>query len=117
MAKQGESLDDVLAAINKKYGSGSIMTLGDTEHIKVDCLSTGSLMIDKILGGSGIPVGRIIEVYGMESSGKSSMSLQLVAQCQKAGGKVAYIDVEQAMDPAYAKQLGVDIDSFSFRLL
>ena len=114
MAKQGESLDNVLAAINKKYGSGSIMTLGDTEHIKVDCLSTGSLMIDKILGGSGIPVGRIIEVYGMESSGKSSMSLQLVAQCQKAGGKVAYIDVEQAMDPAYAKQLGVDIDSLIF---
>ena len=114
MNKEKNSIDSVLDKINKKFGQGSIMTLGDTEHIKVDCLSTGSLMIDKILGGSGIPVGRIIEVYGMESSGKSSMSLQLVAQCQKAGGKVAYIDVEQAMDPAYAKQLGVDIDSLIF---
>ena len=113
MAKQGESLDDVLAAINKKYGSGSIMTLGDTRPVATNLLSTGSLMIDKLLGG-GIGFGRITELYGVESSGKSTLCLHIAAECQKNGGTVAYIDTENALDTKYAAQLGVDVQKLIF---
>lgn len=113
MAKQGESLDDVLAAINKKYGSGSIMTLGDTRPVATNLLSTGSLMIDKILGG-GIGFGRVTELYGVESSGKSTLCLHIAAECQKNGGTVAYIDTENALDTKYAAQLGVDVQKLIF---
>ena len=108
-----KTLESVLQNINKKFGENSVMALGAAPKATDNVISTGSLMIDKILG-AGIPVGRIVEVFGMESSGKSSLSLQIVAQCQKEGKTVAYIDVEQAMDPVYAKQLGVDIDSLLF---
>lgn len=114
MAKQGESLDDVLAAINKKYGSGSIMTLGDTRPVATNLLSTGSLMIDKILGGGGIAYGRVTEIYGVESSGKSTLCLHIAAECQKNGGTVAYIDTENALDTKYAAQLGVDVQKLIF---
>ena len=113
MAKQGESLDDVLAAINKKYGSGSIMTLGDTRPVATNLLSTGSLMIDKVLGG-GIGFGRVTELYGVESSGKSTLCLHIAAECQKNGGTVAYIDTENALDTKYAAQLGVDVQKLIF---
>ena len=113
MAKQGESLDDVLAAINKKYGSGSIMTLGDTRPVATNLLSTGSLMIDKVLGG-GIALGRATEIYGVESSGKSTLCLHIAAECQKNGGTVAYIDTENALDTKYAAQLGVDVQKLIF---
>ena len=113
MAKQGESLDDVLAAINKKYGSGSIMTLGDTKPVATNLLSTGSLMIDKILGG-GIAFGRATEIYGVESSGKSTLCLHIAAECQRNGGTVAYIDTENALDTKYAAQLGVDVQKLIF---
>ena len=113
MAKQGESLDDVLAAINKKYGSGSIMTLGDTRPVATNLLSTGSLMIDKVLGG-GIGYGRVTELYGVESSGKSTLCLHITAECQKNGGTVAYIDTENALDIKYAAQLGVDVQKLIF---
>lgn len=113
MAKQGESLDDVLAAINKKYGSGSIMTLGDTRPVATNLLSTGSLMIDKLLGG-GIAFGRVTELYGVESSGKSTLCLHIAAECQKNGGTVAYIDTENALDTKYAAQLGVDVQKLIF---
>ena len=113
MAKQGESLDDVLAAINKKYGSGSIMTLGDTRPVATNLLSTGSLMIDKVLGG-GIGYGRVTELYGVESSGKSTLCLHIAAECQKNGGTVAYIDTENALDIKYAAQLGVDVQKLIF---
>ena len=113
MAKQGESLDDVLAAINKKYGSGSIMTLGDTRPVATNLLSTGSLMIDKVLGG-GIGYGRVTELYGVESSGKSTLCLHIAAECQKNGGTVAYIDTENALDTKYAAQLGVDVQKLIF---
>ena len=108
------NLEKTLANINKKFGQSSIMRLGEAPKATENALSTGSLLIDKILGGVGIPVGRIVEVYGRESSGKSSLALQLVAQAQKEGKNVAYVDVEQAMDPMYAKQLGVDIDNLLF---
>ena len=113
MAKQGESLDDVLAAINKKYGSGSIMTLGDTRPVATNLLSTGSLMIDKVLGG-GIGYGRVTELYGVESSGKSTLCWHIAAECQKNGGTVAYSDTGNALDTKYAAQLGVDVQKLIF---
>ena len=113
MARQNESLEDVLATINKKYGSGSIMTLGDTRPVATNLLSTGSLMIDKLLGG-GIGYGRVTEIYGVESSGKSTLCLHIAAECQRNGGTVAYIDTENALDTKYAAQLGVDVQKLIF---
>lgn len=108
-----DKLNDALNLINKKFGAGSVMMLNDSKPITQNLLSTGSLLIDQALGG-GIAYGRIAEVYGVESSGKSTLCLQIAAECQKAGGRVAYIDVEQAMDPIYAKKLGVDTDALVF---
>lgn len=108
-----DKLSSVLQSINKKFGEGSIMALGDSKPITQNLLSTGSLLIDQALGG-GIAYGRIAEIYGVESSGKSTLCMQIAAQCQKAGGRVAYIDVENAMDPVYAKKLGVDTNALIF---
>ncbi len=104
------SLLEVLKQIEKDYGKGAVMRLGDKANVDVDVISTGSISIDHILGVGGFPKGRIIEVYGPESSGKTTLALQAIASCQKSGGKAAFIDAEHAIDPKYAKALGVDID-------
>ena len=103
-------LSDALKQIEKQYGKGSIMRLGEHANVDVDAISTGSLAIDYCLGVGGLPRGRIIEIYGPESSGKTTLALQCIAECQKEGGKAAFIDAEHAIDPRYAKALGVDVD-------
>ena len=108
-----KNLTEVLNKINKSYGQGTIMSLGDTEPIVHNLLSSGSLLIDKILGG-GIGFGRVTEIYGAESSGKTTLALQFAAQCQKNGGRVAYIDVENALDTSYANHLGVNTNDMIF---
>ncbi|MGI5898506.1 MAG: recombinase RecA [Christensenellales bacterium] len=105
-----KALEQALAAIDKKYGAGSVMKLGSTEHQQVNVLPTGCLELDIALGVGGIPKGRIIEIYGPESSGKTTLTLHIIAECQKEGGTAAFIDAEHALDPAYARRLGVDID-------
>ena len=104
-------LEQVLADIEKQFGAGAIMKLGDNEHIEVDVVSSGSIAIDVALGVGGYPKGRIIEIYGPESSGKTTVALQAIAEVQKAGGRAAFIDAEHALDPVYAKNLGVDINN------
>ena len=106
-----KALETVLAKIEKDYGKGTIMRLGDDISVNVEALSTGSLSLDLALGIGGIPKGRIIEIYGPEASGKTTLALHVVASSQKQGGTAAYIDVEHALEPAYARALGVDIDS------
>ena len=108
--KKEELLSEALKQIEKQYGKGSIMRLGEHANVDVDAISTGSLAIDYALGVGGLPRGRIIEIYGPESSGKTTLALQCVAECQKEGGKAAFIDAEHAIDPRYAKALGVDVD-------
>ena len=105
-----KALAQVLADIEKQFGAGAIMKLGDNEHIEVDSISSGSIAIDVALGVGGYPKGRIIEIYGPESSGKTTVALQAIAEVQKAGGRAAFIDAEHALDPVYAKNLGVDIN-------
>ncbi len=107
-----KALDSALSHIQKEFGKGAIMKLGDSmEHTNISSTSTGSISLDLALGVGGIPKGRIIEVYGPESSGKTTVSLHMIAEVQKAGGIAAFIDAEHALDPTYAKRLGVDIDS------
>lgn len=108
--KRDQLLNDALKQIEKQYGKGSIMRLGEHANVDVDAISTGSLAIDYALGVGGLPRGRIIEIYGPESSGKTTLALQCIAECQKIGGKAAFIDAEHAIDPRYAKALGVDVD-------
>ncbi len=109
---KGKALELAMAQIEKAYGREAIMKLGDrAAKIKVDVIPTSILSLDLALGVGGIPRGRVIEIYGPESSGKTTLALQVVSQAQKLGGAAAYIDAEHAMDPAYAKQLGVDIDN------
>ena len=108
--KKDELLNEALKQIEKQYGKGSIMKLGEHANVDVDAISTGSLAIDYCLGVGGLPRGRIIEIYGPESSGKTTLALQAIAECQKEGGKAAFIDAEHAIDPRYAKALGVDVD-------
>jgi len=112
MAKNEEklTLDDTLKQIIKTYGQGSVMKLGDKTHVDVDVISSGSIALDYILGVGGYPKGRVIEIYGPESSGKTTFALHAIAEVQKKGGKAAFIDAEHAIDPVYAKNLGVDID-------
>ncbi len=109
-AKQ-EALTTALAQIEKKYGKGSVMKLGENSALNVEAVSTGSIALDMALGVGGVPRGRIIEIFGPESSGKTTVALHVVAEAQKLGGDAAYIDVEHALDPVYARNLGVDIDS------
>lgn len=104
-------LEQVLADIEKQFGKGAIMRLGDEEHIEIDTTSSGSLSLDIALGVGGFPVGRIIEIFGPESSGKTTIALQAIAEVQKKGGRAAFIDAEHALDPVYAKNLGVNINN------
>ena len=106
-----DALATALAQIEKQFGKGAIMKLGDNTAMQVDAISTGSLGLDLALGVGGVPRGRIIEVYGPESSGKTTLALHVLAEAQKKGGEVAFIDVEHALDPTYAEALGVDINS------
>jgi recombination protein RecA len=106
-----KALETAIAQIEKNYGKGSIMRLGDNIQVNVEAVPTGSLSLDLALGIGGVPKGRIIEIYGPESSGKTTLALHIVASAQKSGGEVAYVDAEHALEPAYARALGVDIDS------
>ena len=106
-----KALETAMAQIERTYGKGSIMRLGENQGVVVDAIPTGSLSLDLALGIGGVPKGRIIEIYGPESSGKTTLALHIVAEAQKMGGEVAFIDAEHALDPSYARALGVDIDS------
>ena len=106
-------IEDAFKKIEKTYGKGTIRYLKDSEPIAENLLSTGSLLIDSALGG-GIGYGRIVEEFGAEASGKTTLALSIAAECQKVGGKVAYVDVEQALDLEYAKKIGVDVDNMIF---
>lgn len=108
--KKEEALQEALKTIKKQYGQGAIMKLGDRVSVKVDAISTGSLILDSALGIGGYPKGRVIEIYGPESSGKTTVALHAIASAQKKGGRAAFIDAEHAIDPEYAKRLGVNID-------
>ena len=110
-ADKEKALATAIAQIERAYGKGSIMRMSDRPNMQVDAVPTGSLSLDLALGIGGLPRGRIIEIYGPESSGKTTLALHVVAQAQKMGGEVAYIDAEHAMDPTYAQALGVDINS------
>lgn len=108
---KGKALETAISQIEKKFGEGSIMKLGDNSRYTVEVTPTGSLSLDVALGVGGIPKGRIIEVYGPESSGKTTIALHMVAEVQKRGGIAGYIDAEHALDPVYAKNLGVDVNN------
>ena len=115
MAKEKENLsadalDATLKQIQKLFGKGAVMRLGEREAVDVDAISSGSLLLDEALGVGGYPKGRIIEIFGPESSGKTTLALHAIAECQKQGGRAAFIDAEHAIDPIYAKNLGVDIN-------
>ena len=115
MAKEKENisadaLDETLKQIQKLFGKGAVMRLGEREAVDVDAIPSGSLLLDEALGVGGYPKGRIIEIYGPESSGKTTLALHAIAECQKMGGRAAFIDAEHAIDPIYAKNLGVDIN-------
>ena len=110
-SKRDEALEKAIAEIEKVHGKGSIMKLGDSPKFNINTISTGSLNLDIALGVGGIPRGRIIEIFGPESSGKTTLALHCVAEAQKAGGVAAFIDAEHAIDPVYARNLGVDIDN------
>ena len=106
-----KALDAALSQIEKQYGKGSVMKLGDTSHMQVETVPTGSLSLDIALGAGGVPKGRVVEIYGPESSGKTTVALHMVAEVQKRGGIAGFIDAEHALDPVYAKHIGVDIDN------
>jgi len=110
MDERARALETTLASLEKQFGKGTVMKLGEQAHMKVDVIPTGCLELDMALGVGGIPKGRIIEVFGPESSGKTTVALHLVAECQKRGGIAAFIDAEHALDPAYAQKLGVNIE-------
>ncbi|NLW95653.1 MAG: DNA recombination/repair protein RecA, partial [Xanthomonadaceae bacterium] len=104
------ALSAALSQIEKQFGKGSVMRMGDGSVEPAEVVGTGSLMLDMALGIGGLPKGRVIEIYGPESSGKTTLTLQTIAECQKAGGTAAFIDAEHALDPTYAQKLGVNID-------
>ena len=105
-----KALQAALSQIDKQFGKGAVMRLGDTEIKRIPAISTGSIGLDIALGIGGIPKGRVVEIYGPESSGKTTLTLETIAQCQKAGGTAAFVDAEHALDPMYAEKIGVDID-------
>ena len=105
------ALETAISQIEKSHGKGAIMRLGDRQAVNVDAISTGSISLDFALGIGGVPKGRIIEIFGPESSGKTTLALHIIAEAQKAGGEAAFIDAEHALEPAYARALGVDIDN------
>ncbi len=106
-----KALEAAMAQIEKQYGKGSVMKLGEYKAMEVEAIPTGALSLDMALGIGGVPRGRIIEIYGPESSGKTTLALHIIAEAQKQGGEVAFIDAEHALDPVYSKKLGVDIDN------
>ena len=106
-----KALAAALSQIERQFGKGSMMRLGDTDRESIPAISTGSLGLDIALGIGGLPKGRIVEIYGPESSGKTTLTLQVIAEAQKAGGSCAFIDAEHALDPIYAKNLGVDVEN------
>lgn len=111
MADKEKALATALEQIEKKYGKGAIMRLGSAASLNVETISTGSIALDNATGVGGLPKGRIVEIYGPESSGKTTLALHVVAEAQKAGGEAAFVDAEHALDPVYAANLGVDVDS------
>src|SRR5438034_7544746 len=111
-AERTKAIDLAFAQIEKQFGKGSIMRLGSKEAVvPISVISTGSISFDAALGVGGVPRGRVIEIFGPESSGKTTITLQIIAEAQKAGGLAAFVDAEHALDPAYAGKLGVDIDN------
>ena len=110
-SEKRKALDAAMSQIEKQFGKGSVMKLGEFKSMNVEAISTGALNLDIALGIGGIPKGRIIEIYGPESSGKTTLALHAVAESQKNGGEAAFIDAEHALDPGYAKKIGVDIDN------
>ena len=108
--KEDKALEQVLADIEKQFGKGSVMRLGSDAHLNIEATSSGSIMLDVALGVGGYPKGRIVEIYGPESSGKTTFALHAIAEVQKNGGRAAFIDAEHALDPVYAQNLGVDLD-------
>ena len=105
-----KQLDSALGQIERQFGSGTVMRMGEKRHEKIPAIPTGSLGLDIALGIGGLPRGRIVEIYGPESSGKTTLTLEIIAQCQKLGGTAAFIDAEHALDPIYAEKLGVNVD-------
>ena len=110
-AKKDKGLEEALKGIKEKFGDGSVMRLGDVTRVDVEAISTGSMGLDAALGIGGLPRGRVVEIFGPESSGKTTLALHTIAEAQKKGGVCAFIDAEHALDPEYSKRLGVDIDS------
>ena len=111
VSEKDKALEQVLADIEKQFGKGSIMKLGSDAHLNIEATSSGSLSLDVALGVGGYPKGRIIEIYGPESSGKTTFALHAIAEVQKQGGRAAFIDAEHALDPSYARKVGVDTES------
>ncbi|MBR4878271.1 MAG: DNA recombination/repair protein RecA, partial [Clostridia bacterium] len=111
MMDKKKALETALANLEKQFGKGTVMRLGENTHMNVEYIPTGSLTLDVALGIGGVPKGRIVEIYGPESSGKTTVALSIIAAAQKAGGEAAFIDAEHALDPVYAKALGVDTES------
>src|ERR1700746_2565486 len=111
LAAEQKALTNALSQIEKTFGAGAIMKLGEGSHMEVEGISTGALSLDLALGGKGLPRGRIIELFGPESSGKTTIALHAVAQAQREGGVAAFVDAEHERDPAWCKRLGVDIES------
>ena len=110
MSDREKNLNEALAEIEKEFGEGTVMKMGDREVADIPSISTGSLGLDIALGIGGLPTGRVVEIFGPESSGKTTLTLQVIAECQKAGGTAAFIDAEHALDPNYAEKLGVNVD-------
>src|ERR1051326_2859665 len=109
-ANRMRDLEAAISSITKNYGEGSIMRLGDAYKVKIEVIPTGSLGLDMALGVGGVPRGRVVEIFGPESSGKTTLMLHVIANAQKSGGVAAFIDAEHALDPGYAKKLGVNLD-------
>ena len=110
-SEKRKALEAAMSQIEKQFGKGSVMKLGEFKAMEVEAIPTGALSLDIALGIGGVPRGRIIEEFGPESSGKTTLALHVIAEAQKAGGEAAFIDAEHALDPVYAKKLGVDIDN------
>ena len=110
MSDKEKNLNEPLSQIEKQFGKGTVMKMGDREIVDMPCVSTGSIGLDIALGIGGLPQGRVVEIFGPESSGKTTLTLQAIAECQKAGGTAAFIDAEHALDPNYAAKLGVNVD-------
>src|ERR1700752_2456350 len=110
-SEKKKALDAALAAMDKQFGKGAVLRLGANNALPVATISSGCLSLDVALGVGGFPRGRVVEIFGPESSGKTTMALQVIAEAQKTGGMAAFVDAEHALDPGYAKRLGVDVDN------